>query len=887
MNNDKEDPKLLNPESGANFLSRLFFIWTIPFFKKVLNDPSIYSELPALHSDRADILGKKLELFWETEVKLAHCSQRMPILWNALSKIYGNKKRVFDFILLFNYAVMRTLEPEHVFPCSMFLFVALISIFYWIPRSISAYGDSYDTVTSITKLLLIKEVKKVIDASNEKPEVTLERLCFHWSPDDEFDLRAEDIRIKPGSLCLVIGPKNSGKSTLLQLILKEILPRCGKVKVRGSVSYCSQKPWLYSSNIRNNILFGRTYKETRYKNVINTCNLLPDFSQFMNSDFSGVGPEGVILRNDQKCRISLARAVYHEADIYLIDDVLSFMDVEISNKLFDDCFTRYLARKTRVVVSNQLQFLDKADQIIVVHEGRVQIFDNLAKIKDNNIDIYTWIEDEKSQKKKEKVNLELNMDKLEFKKSREDISYYPITVTKYYNSIFEYLKTGQFLILTCLLLITAYVVSTWCDYWLAYWSSKTYIKTVYPTKISSLFSNIIEDPTSPTYHEEVDFKDAQADVLVYISLVISGFLLILLSDGFLLNFFDTAARRLHENLCFSVLRAPMKFFYTNSMAKTFKIFTSDVEIVDRTFPETSKDAVEIFLFSMGCMLLIYITEYIMFFSVIVAVLYIFILHFYLEVTIVLRSLQNTARFPILSHLKETLMDITTIRTHEGEEKSTAQFEKFLDNHTSLHRLNLACMFSFTLWSDLLCNTLLFFTIFGLIIINNCVHPVEPSYAGLAILQVYQLTEILHYGVKKLIQSALSTESINRIIEYSKIPSEQHKKYTDTLEFTTSKSKLSLTSLVQRRLAPENWPEEGIFEFRNVSLTYSNKVLGLDDLNFMIKGHEKETENQGDMSDFCDSQISSEVDWSETTTEFDGNEEISPCKVPRLDLNTTE
>lgn len=126
-----------------------------------------------------------------------------------------------------------------------------------------------------------------------------------------------------------------------------------------------------------------------------------------------------------------------------------------------------------------------------------------------------------------------------------------------------------------------------------YRSSKTYIKTVYPTKISSLFSNIIEDPTSPTYHEEVDFKDAQADVLVYISLVISGFLLILLSDGFLLNFFDTAARRLHENLCFSVLRAPMKFFYTNSMAKTFKIFTSDVEIVDRTFPETSKDAVEV------------------------------------------------------------------------------------------------------------------------------------------------------------------------------------------------------------------------------------------------------------------------------------------------------
>lgn len=103
-----------------------------------------------------------------------------------------------SILLLFFYN--RTLEPEHVFPCSMFLFVALISIFYWIPKSISAYGDSYDTVTSITKLLLIKEVKKVIDASNEKPEVTLERLCFHWSPDDEFDLRAEDIRIKPGTV---------------------------------------------------------------------------------------------------------------------------------------------------------------------------------------------------------------------------------------------------------------------------------------------------------------------------------------------------------------------------------------------------------------------------------------------------------------------------------------------------------------------------------------------------------------------------------------------------------------------------------------------------------------------------------------------------------------
>lgn len=81
-----------------------------------------------------------------------------------------------------------------------------------------------------------------------------------------------------------------------------------------------------------------------------------------------VGERGISLSGGQRARINLARAVYLDADIYLLDDPLSAVDAHVSKHLFEECILKYLQRKTRILVTHQLQFLNQADVVVVLEE---------------------------------------------------------------------------------------------------------------------------------------------------------------------------------------------------------------------------------------------------------------------------------------------------------------------------------------------------------------------------------------------------------------------------------------------------------------------------------------------------------------------------------------
>lgn len=175
------------------------------------------------------------------------------------------------------------------------------------------------------------------------------------------------VTIKPGSLCAIVGPVGAGKSSFLQLLLGELIPHSGTVNVNGAISYASQEPWLFVSSVRNNILFGQPYDRERYKKVVRVCALERDFDQLPYGDKTLVGERGVSLSGGQRARINLARAVYRRADVYLLDDPLSAVDTHVGKHLFDECVTHYLANKTRVLITHQVQFLRNADIIILIN----------------------------------------------------------------------------------------------------------------------------------------------------------------------------------------------------------------------------------------------------------------------------------------------------------------------------------------------------------------------------------------------------------------------------------------------------------------------------------------------------------------------------------------
>lgn len=132
-----------------------------------------------------------------------------------------------------------------------------------------------------------------------------------------------NLEIEKGKLYAVIGMVGSGKSSFLSAILGEINLVKGQVNVNGRVSYAEQEAWVFGSTVRQNIIFGQEYDRQRYQKVVKACALLRDFKQFPQGDQTVVGERGSSLSGGQKARINLARALYRQSDIYLLDDPLS------------------------------------------------------------------------------------------------------------------------------------------------------------------------------------------------------------------------------------------------------------------------------------------------------------------------------------------------------------------------------------------------------------------------------------------------------------------------------------------------------------------------------------------------------------------------------------
>jgi len=148
--------------------------------------------------------------------------------------------------------------------------------------------------------------------------------------------------------------------------LGELVPIIGSCIVKGRIAYDSQEPWIFSANIRQNILCGSNYDAQRYKKVIKACALDKDFTLLPQRDHTAVGEKGVSLSGGQKARINLARCLYVDADIYLLDDPLSAVDTHVGRQIFDQAINGFLNDKIRVLVTHQLQYLKAVDQILVL-----------------------------------------------------------------------------------------------------------------------------------------------------------------------------------------------------------------------------------------------------------------------------------------------------------------------------------------------------------------------------------------------------------------------------------------------------------------------------------------------------------------------------------------
>lgn len=209
-------------------------------------------------------------------------------------------------------------------------------------------------------------------------------------------LRNVTYSVKAGELMIILGRVGSGKSSVLMSILGELPLVSGKMKIRGRISYSSQEAWIFAGTVKENVLFGKAYDEKRYSKVLKVCSLDRDIKLFPYGDETIVGERGVSLSGGQRARINLARAIYYDADIYLLDDPLSAVDTMVAKHIFNECITGFLKDKAVILATHQTQFVKKGTKVLFLQDGRQISCKNYSDNKDSTLKSFIGSNWEKS-----------------------------------------------------------------------------------------------------------------------------------------------------------------------------------------------------------------------------------------------------------------------------------------------------------------------------------------------------------------------------------------------------------------------------------------------------------------------------------------------------------
>ena len=240
----------------------------------------------------------------------------------------------FSTFALYATTSKQPLTSQIVFP-AISLFQLLQFPLSVLPMVFSSWVEAYVSVKRLTTFLSAKELQADAVEREEVSErlvsgdelVSVQKGEFSWTANQaEPTLVNVNISVKKGELVAVVGRVGSGKSSLISAILGEMTRSKGRVKLRGSVAYVSQNPWLQGATVRENIIFGHRFNQEFYDAVLDACAIRQDLGVLVDGDETEIGEKGVTLSGGQRARISLARAVYSRADIILFDDPLSAVE---------------------------------------------------------------------------------------------------------------------------------------------------------------------------------------------------------------------------------------------------------------------------------------------------------------------------------------------------------------------------------------------------------------------------------------------------------------------------------------------------------------------------------------------------------------------------------
>jgi ATP-binding cassette subfamily C (CFTR/MRP) protein 1 len=199
-----------------------------------------------------------------------------------------------------------------------------------------------------------------------------------------FRITDMDFTVGRHELMAVIGTVGSGKSSLLAALAGDMRKTAGTVTLGAGRAFCPQYAWIQNATVKENIMFGREFNQEWYDKVVDACALRPDFEMLPHADQTEIGERGITVSGGQKQRLNIARAIYFDADIILMDDPLSAVDAHVGRHIMDNAICGLLKDKCRILATHQLHVLNRCDRIIWMEDGRIESIDTFENLMAHN-----------------------------------------------------------------------------------------------------------------------------------------------------------------------------------------------------------------------------------------------------------------------------------------------------------------------------------------------------------------------------------------------------------------------------------------------------------------------------------------------------------------------
>ncbi|XP_017143939.1 probable multidrug resistance-associated protein lethal(2)03659 [Drosophila miranda] len=652
--------------------------------------------------------------------------------------------------------------------------------------------------------------------------VTVQKLTASWdqAKQEKRQRHIDDISFQATEQQFVgiVGTVGAGKSTLLQALLGELDIISGNVELNGVLSYAAQEPWLNRCSLRDNILFMEVFDEQRYKEVLRVCMLDKDIEELPAGDATIVGEGGASLSGGQKARVSLARAVYRKADIYLLDDPLSAVDSHVSKMLLDRCLNDFLSDKIRILVTHRVQLLKHVDHLVLLESGRASIqgqYDNLKKLirfrmsvaNDSEVvklravrtdSIFEETQPREPLTQQQQVDLDRSEQQYKEQQLRGSVKW------STYKAYLGILRIPSVVVLILILFIAARASEATMDIFLSKWATW--------------------EETEPNQHEPIPqyHKTRMRLVTLYLVLILSTLILYVLRT---FGFFMMCLRislRIHNYLFRGIIRASMQFFTLATSGRILNRFSSDILAIDVTLPQSMMDSIEFFVDALAVLAVVSTANTWLLIPAIVVMALLYLCRcLYIGASRSLKRIETISRSPLYSHTNATFKGLTTIRAFNATKRLERDFHRLQNENTSALYLYVSVNRAFAFWTDLICVLYILAVTFSFLLVEEREHGYYSGDVGLAITQSMKLVLMCQWGMRQTVELENQMTSVERVMEYVNIPPEPAYETPESVNL------------------PAGWPSAGQVHFQDLRLRYSDHgPYVLKGLSFTIHPKEK-------------------------------------------------